>query len=102
MARAVKRLLSTAHLSVDGTLIDEWASMTSFRRKDGRDEPPSGSGRSAERDFCGEKRSNGTHASTTDPDARLDRKSSGQPSRLRFMGRLLMENRARPLPLICG
>src|SRR6478735_4914855 len=67
--------------------------MKSFRRKDAADEPPSGPGRKAERDFCGEKRSNETHASTTDPDARLYRKSNGQPSRLCFMGHLLIENR---------
>jgi hypothetical protein len=90
---AVKRLLSTEHFSVDGTLIDAWASMKSFRRKDGQGEPPSGPGRNAERDFRGEKRSNETHASTTDPDARLYRKSNGQPSRLCFMGHLLIENR---------
>jgi transposase len=90
---AVKRLLSTEHFSVDGTLIDAWASMKSFRRKDGSDEPPPGPGRNAERDFRGEKRSNETHASTTDPDARLYRKSTGQPSRLCFMGHLLIENR---------
>jgi transposase len=90
---AVKQLLSTEHFSVDGTLIDAWASMKSFRRKDGADEPPAGPGRNAERDFRGDKRSNETHASTTDPDARLYRKSNGQPSRLCFMGHLLMENR---------
>jgi len=90
---AVKRLLSTEHFSVDGTLIDAWASMKSFRPKDGSDEPPPGPGRNAERDFRGEKRSNETHASTTDPDARLYRKSNGQPSRLCFMGHLLIENR---------
>jgi transposase len=90
---SVKRLLSTEHFSVDGTLIDAWASMKSFRRKDGQDEPPGGAGRNAERDFKGEKRSNETHASTTDPDARLYRKSDGQPSRLCFMGHLLIENR---------
>jgi transposase len=91
---AVKRLLSTEHFSVDGTLIDAWASMKSFRRKDGADEPPpSGPSRNAERDFRGEKRSNETHASTTDPDARLYRKADGQPSRLCFMGHLLIENR---------
>jgi transposase len=89
---AVKRLLSSEHFSVDGTLIDAWASMKSFRPKDGSDDPP-GPGRNAERDFRGEKRSNETHASTTDPDARLYRKSNGQPSRLCFMGHLLMENR---------
>jgi transposase len=90
---AVKRLLSAEHFSVDGTLIDAWASMKSFRRKDGSDEPPSGPGRNAERSFRGEKRSNETHASTTDPDARLYRKAAGQPSRLCFMGHLLIENR---------
>ena len=90
---AVKRLLSSEHFSVDGTLIDAWASMKSYRRKDGADDPPSGSGRNAERNFRNEKRSNATHASTTDPDARLYRKSNGQPSRLCFMGHLLIENR---------
>jgi transposase len=91
---AVKPLLSTEHFSVDGTLIDAWASMKSFRPKDGQDDPPAGPGRNAERDFRGEKRSNETHASTTDPDARLYRKSNGQPSRLCFMGHVLMENRS--------
>lgn len=90
----VKKLLSDDHFSVDGTLIDAWASMKSFRRKDcGDDDAPPGGGRNAERDFRGEKRSNETHASTTDPDARLYRKGDGQPSRLCFMGHLLMENR---------
>ena len=77
---AVKQLLSSEHFSVDGTLIDAWASMKSFRRKDGSDDEPSGPGRNAERNFRGEKRSNDTHASVTDPDARLYRKSRGQPS----------------------
>jgi transposase len=90
---AVARLLSNEHFSVDGTLIDAWASMKSFRRKDGRDNDPAGPGRNAERDFHGEKRSNETHASTTDPDARLYRKSRGQPARLCYMGHLLIENR---------
>ena len=66
----MKRLLSTDHFSVDGTLIEAWASMKSFRRKDGSGEPPT-AGRNGERDFHGEKRSNETHASTTDRDARL-------------------------------
>jgi transposase len=90
---AVERLLSSEHFSVDGTLIDAWASMKSFRRKDGGDDGPTRPGRNAERDFHGEKRSNATHASTTDPDARLYRKSRGQPSRLCYMGHLLIENR---------
>jgi len=85
-------LLSDEHFSVDGTLIEAWASMKSIRPKDGGDEKP-GPGRNAERDFHGEKRSNRTHASTTDPDAKLYRKSDGQPSRIAFMGHVLMENR---------
>jgi transposase len=88
----VKRLLSSDHFSVDGTLIDAWASMKSFRPKDGSGEPP-GPGRNGERDFHKEKRSNETHASTTDPDARLYRKAAGKESRLCFMGHVLMENR---------
>lgn len=94
--RRVKTLLSDDHFSVEGTLIDAWASMKSFQRKDGGDgdggdAPPPG--RNAERDFRGEKRSNETHASKTDPDARLYRKGNGQSSRLCFMGHVLMENR---------
>ena len=81
----VKTLLSSEHFSVDGTLIDAWASMKSFQPKDGS-APPPGPGRNGERDFHGQKRSNETHSSTTDPDARLYRKSDGQPSRLCYMG----------------
>ena len=88
----VKRLMSNEHFSVDGTLIDAWASMKSFRPKDGSGDPP-GPGRNGERDFHGEKRSNETHASTTDPDARLYRKANGRESRLCYMGHALMENR---------
>ena len=88
----VKRLLSHEHFTVDGTLLKAWASMKSFRRKDGGDKPPDG-GRNGERDFRAEKRTNETHASTTDPDARLYRKGNGQESRLCYMGHVLMENR---------
>jgi hypothetical protein len=88
----VKKLLSSEHFSVDGTLVDAWASMKSFRPKDGSGEPP-GPGRNGERNFHNEKRSNETHASTTDPDARLYRKADGRESRLCFMGHVLMENR---------
>src|SRR5262245_45010480 len=88
----VKQLLSSEHFSVDGTLIQAWASMKSFRRKDGADQPP-GSGRNAERDFHGDKRSNDTHASTTDADARLAKKAAGKEAKLAFAGHLLMENR---------
>ncbi len=66
----VKALLSDDHFSVDGTLIEAWASMKSFRPRDGSGEPPA-PGRNGERDFHGEKRSNQTHASITDPNARL-------------------------------
>ena len=90
--RQVKRLMSSEHFTVDGTLIDAWASMKSFRAKDGSDEPPA-PGRNGERNFRREKRSNDTHASTTDPDARLYRKGNGQGARLCFMGHVLMENR---------
>ena len=88
----VKGLLSNEHFSVDGTLIDAWASMKSFRPKDGSGEPPA-PGRNGERNFHKGKRSNETHASTTDPDARLYRKADGRESRLCFMGHVLMENR---------
>jgi len=85
-------LLSNDHFSVDGTLIEAWASIKSFRPKDGGGDP-SGPGRNSERDFHGENRSNATHASTTDPDAKLYRKGDGQSSRMAFMGHVLMENR---------
>ena len=105
----VTPLLSSEHFSVDGTLIEAWAelakvppasaggmpaegSMKSFRPKDGSGEPP-GPGRNGDRDFRGEKRSNETHASTTDPDARLFKKAAGQASRRCHMGHALMENR---------
>ena len=88
----VKRLLSNDHFSVDGTLLKAWAGMKSFRPKDGSGEPPAG-GRNGERNFRREKRSNKTHQSTTDPDAKLYRKGDGQESRLCFMGHVLMENR---------
>lgn len=88
----VKSLLSSDHFSVDGTLIDAWASMKSFVPKDGSGKPP-GPGRNGERDFHKETRSNETHGSTTDPDARLFRKGNGKESRLCFLGHTLMENR---------
>ncbi len=88
----VKRLLSADHFSVDGTLIAAWASMKSFRPRDGSGDPP-GPGRNGERDFRAEKRSNETHTSTSDPDARLFRKANGQESKLCYLGHALMENR---------
>lgn len=95
----VRRLISTEHFSVDGTLIEAWASMKSFRPKAEAEAPPDdgppppGAGRNAEVDFRGERRTNETHASTTDPDARLFRKSRGAGAVLCFMGHALMENR---------
>lgn len=88
----VKRLLSHEHFSVDGTLLKAWASLKSFRAKDGGGNPPD-DGRNGERNFRGEKRSNETHQSTTDPEARLYRKGNGQESKLCYMGHTLMENR---------
>ena len=89
----VKRLFSSDHFSVDGTLIEAWASIKSFRRKDGSDNDRTGPGRNAERNFHKEKRSNETHQSTTDPEARLYKKGDGQPAKLCYMGHALMENR---------
>ena len=93
----VKRLLSNDHFSVDGTLIEAWCSMKSFRPKEALDAdgppPDEPTGRNAEVDFRGEKRSNATHASTTDPDALLYRKSPGTGAKLCYMGHVLMENR---------
>jgi transposase len=91
----VKRLLSSDHFSVDGTLIEAWASMKSVKPKEDPGGPPAqGGGRNAEADFHGQKRSNDTHASTTDPDARLYRKGRGKETRLCFIGHGLMENRS--------
>jgi hypothetical protein len=90
----VRRLLSDEHFSIDGTLIEAWASMKSFRPKDDGEGPSgSGGGRNSETDFHGQKRRNDTHASRTDQEARLYRKSNGQESRLAYLGHLLSENR---------
>lgn len=91
--KRVRPLLSRDHFSVDGTLIEAWASMKSFRPKDGDDDNGPGLGRNGERDFHGERRRNDTHESTTDPEARLYRKGNGRESKLCFMGHALMENR---------
>jgi transposase len=90
-----KGLLSKEHFSVDGTLVQAWASHKSFRPKDGGgDDGPSTPGRNAEADWKGRPRSNETHASTTDPDSRLFRKGIGQPAILCYQGHALMENRS--------
>jgi transposase len=88
----LRRYVSSDHFSVDGTLLEAWASHKSFKRRD--DPGPDGpAGRNTEANFHGEKRSNTTHASTTDPEARLARKSNNTAARLCFAGHLLMENR---------
>jgi transposase len=100
-----QHLLSSEHFTVDGTLLESWASLKSFgprkpnlggqrKPKRGRRRPPSGGGGSnPEVDFRGQKRSNLTHVSSTDPEARLARKGNGREARLSFAGHLLMENR---------
>jgi len=97
-----EKLLSDEHFTVDGTLIEAWASHKSFKKKDaaGQDDdearPSGGSGSSLSNptvDFHGETRSNATHASTTDPEARLLKKGPGKEAKLSFMGHLLMDNR---------
>ena len=79
---------------MDGTLLEAWASVKSFRPKDG-DPPTEGGGRNPEADFRGERRSNDTHQSTTDPDARLAKKGKGKEARLCFGAHMLMDNRER-------
>jgi transposase len=88
-----KDLLSDEHFSVDGTLIEAWASQKSFQRKDRGDEPPANDPGNPTVNFHGEKRSNDTHESTTDADARLARKSGGHEAKLAYCGNVLMENR---------
>jgi len=82
----VKPLLSDEHFSVDGTLIEAWASQKSFKPKDGSDKDDGS-------DFHGHKRKNDTHASTTDPEAKLYRKADGREAKLSYMGHVVMENR---------
>ena len=84
-----RRLLSKDHFTVDGTLIEAAASMKSFRKKGGKGPGPG----NPDSNFRGEKRSNKTHESTTDPDAKLYRKGSGKPSQLSYIAHALMENR---------
>jgi hypothetical protein len=90
-ARA-QRLLSDEHFTVDGTLIEAWASFKSLKRKDGTP-PRCGGDGTGMVDFRGEKRTNATHESSTDPEAKLMRKGNGQPAKLSFGAHALMENR---------
>jgi len=87
-----KRLLSDDHFTVDGTLLEAWASQKSFRPRD-EDPPPSG-GANPSVDFHGERRTNDTHRSTTDPEARLYKKARGREARLGYLGHVLMEHRS--------
>ena len=84
--RLAKRFMSDEHFPVDGTLIQAWASQNRFRKKDGSDD---GDGTN----FHGQKRSNETHQSTTDPEARLYKKSYGKESKPAYLGHALVENR---------
>jgi transposase len=88
----LRRYISSDHFSVDGTLLEAWASHKSFQPKDG---PPSSlpPGRNAEVSFHGQRRSNQTHVSTTDPEARMARKSNATAAKLSYAGHLLMEHR---------
>ena len=88
----LRRYVSSEHFSVDGTLLEAWASHKSFKPKDGPAGPPA-AGRNAEADFHGERRTNETHASTTDPEARMARKSNAAAAKLSYAGHLLMEHR---------
>lgn len=92
-----RHLLSSQHFTVDGTLLEAWASLKSFRPRDGGPQPPgadsSGGSRNPEVNWHGQRRSNETHQSTTDPQARLARKGINQPAKLYFAGHILMENR---------
>lgn len=86
-------LTSDEHFSVDGTLIEAWASQKSFKKKDEGGKGTGGGGRNAEVDFRGEKRRNQTHESTTDPQARLYRKARGHEAKLAYLGHVVIENR---------
>lgn len=89
-----KGLTSNDHFSVDGTLIQGWASQKSIRRKDGSDDDdPDGVGRNVDRNFHGERRSNETHASRTDPEALIARKGRSHPAAPSYTGHILIENR---------
>lgn len=88
----LRRYVSSEHFSVDGTLLEAWASHKSFKPKDGPPAPPP-AGRNAEVSFHGQRRSNQTHQSTTDPEARMARKSNATAAKLCYSGHLLMENR---------
>jgi transposase len=86
-------LLSDEHFTVDGTLIEAWAGQKSFKRKESEPPSPPDDPGNPSIDFHGERRTNATHASTTDPEARLYKKAKGQEAKLAYLGHVLMENR---------
>src|SRR5262244_739768 len=88
-----RSLLSDEHFTVDGTLLEAWASVKSYQRKDAKNDVPPDDPGNATVDFHGEKRSNQTHASKTDPDAKMARKGKGKEAKLSYNGNLLVENR---------
>jgi transposase len=88
-----RSLLSDEHFTVDGTLLEAWASVKSYQRKDAKNDVPPDDPGNATVDFHGEKRSNETHASKTDPDAKMARKGKGKEAKLSYNGNLLVENR---------
>ena len=87
-----RRLLSAEHFTVDGTLLEAWASLKSYRPRDGQ-EPPPGGERNSDVDFRGPRRSRDPHSSSTDPEAQLYTKGSGQTEKLSYRGHLLTQNR---------
>ena len=95
-------LLSDEHFTVDGTMLEAWASLKSFQRKDGGAAPPPEDPGNPTVNFHGETRKNDTHASTTDPDARLYRKGRGKEAKLAYLGHVLLDNRHGLVANVCA
>ncbi|HJZ71077.1 MAG TPA: IS5 family transposase [Vicinamibacterales bacterium] len=94
-------LLSDEHFTVDGTMLEAWASLKSFRRKDGGPAAPPDDPGNPTVNFHGETRTNDTHASTTDPDAQLYRKGKGKEAKLAYLGHVLLDNRHGLVANVC-
>src|SRR3982075_1086797 len=95
-------LLSDEHFTVDGTLLEAWASLKSFRRKDAGPTPPPDDPGNPTGNFHGESRGNDTHQSTTDPDAQLARKGQGKEAKLSYAGHVLLDNRHGLVANVCA
>jgi transposase len=95
-------LLSDEHFTVDGTLLEAWASLKSFRRKDDEQTPPPDDSGNPTVNFHGERRKNDTHQSTTDPDAQLYRKGEGREAKLAYLGHVLLDNRFGLVANVCA